>query len=75
MIRFPNECTVSTFRVEFRGRLLLQNMGKYLSDYMTTRLRPHIDYWWADDIKMDLGEIGWGDMDWIGVTQDRDQWK
>jgi hypothetical protein len=23
---------------------------------------------------LDLGEIGWGDMDWIGVAQDRDQW-
>jgi hypothetical protein len=22
---------------------------------------------------MDLGEIGWGDMDWIHLAQDRDQ--
>jgi hypothetical protein len=28
---------------------------------------------WEDSIKMDLGEIGWGDMDWIDVAQDRDQ--
>jgi hypothetical protein len=20
---------------------------------------------------MDLGEVGWGDMDWIGLAQDR----
>lgn len=26
-----------------------------------------------DDIKLDLGKIGWGRMDWIGVAQDRDQ--
>jgi hypothetical protein len=23
---------------------------------------------------MDLREIGWEDVDWIHVTQDRDQW-
>jgi hypothetical protein len=23
---------------------------------------------------MDLGEIGWGAMDWIDLAQDRDQW-
>jgi hypothetical protein len=30
---------------------------------------------WVDNIKMDLREIGWDDMDWIDLTQDRDQWK
>jgi hypothetical protein len=24
---------------------------------------------------MDLGEIGWGGVDWIGLTQDRDKWR
>jgi hypothetical protein len=24
---------------------------------------------------MDLGGIGWGDEDWIGLAQDRDQWR
>jgi hypothetical protein len=28
-----------------------------------------------DNIKMDLREIGWGDMDWIDLAQDRDQWR
>jgi hypothetical protein len=23
---------------------------------------------------MDLVEVGWGDMDWIGLAQDRDWW-
>jgi hypothetical protein len=27
---------------------------------------------WLDNIKMDLGEIGWNDMDWIDVAQDGD---
>jgi hypothetical protein len=26
---------------------------------------------WADNIRMDPGEIGWGDVDWIGLAQDR----
>jgi hypothetical protein len=30
---------------------------------------------WVDNIKMDLREIGWYDMDWIDVAQDRDQWR
>jgi hypothetical protein len=23
---------------------------------------------WADNIRMDLVEVGWGDMDWIGLA-------
>jgi hypothetical protein len=30
---------------------------------------------WEDNIKMDLREVGWGGMDWMGVAaQDRDAW-
>jgi hypothetical protein len=29
---------------------------------------------WEDSIKMDLGEIGFGDVDWIDLAQDRDRW-
>jgi hypothetical protein len=24
---------------------------------------------------MDLGEVGWGDVDWIGLTKDRNRWR
>jgi hypothetical protein len=30
---------------------------------------------WVDNIKMDLREIGWGGMDWIDLTLDRDKWR
>jgi hypothetical protein len=30
---------------------------------------------WADNIKMDFTEIGWGGMDWIELDQDRDKWR
>jgi hypothetical protein len=47
-----------------------------------------IDYWWGKpegkrqlgrprqrwvDNRMDLGEIGQGDVDWIGLAQNRDK--
>jgi hypothetical protein len=30
---------------------------------------------WVDNIKMDLGEIGWDSRDWIELAQDRNQWR
>jgi hypothetical protein len=29
----------------------------------------------VDNIRMDLGEVGWDDVDWIDLTQDRDKWR
>jgi hypothetical protein len=28
---------------------------------------------WVDNIRMGLGEVGWGDVDWIGLAQDRNR--
>jgi hypothetical protein len=28
---------------------------------------------WVDNIRMDLGEVGRGDLDWIGLAQDRNR--
>jgi hypothetical protein len=30
---------------------------------------------WVDNIKMDLREIGWDDIDWIDLAQSRGQWR
>jgi hypothetical protein len=30
---------------------------------------------WVSNIRMDLGEMGWGDVDWIGLVQDRNRWR
>jgi hypothetical protein len=30
---------------------------------------------WEDNIKMDLREIGFGDVDWIHLARDRDTWR
>jgi hypothetical protein len=31
--------------------------------------------WWVNNIRMDLVVVGWGDVDWIGLAQDRDRWR
>jgi hypothetical protein len=30
---------------------------------------------WVDNIKMNFREIEWGDVDWIDLDRDRDQWR
>jgi hypothetical protein len=30
---------------------------------------------WVANIRMDLGEVGWSDVDWIGLAQDRNSWR
>jgi hypothetical protein len=30
---------------------------------------------WLDNIRIDLVEVGWGDVDWIGLARDRDRWR
>jgi hypothetical protein len=30
---------------------------------------------WVDNIMMDLGVVGWGDVDWICLVHDRNRWR
>jgi hypothetical protein len=30
---------------------------------------------WVDNIRMHLGKVGWGDVDWIGLAKDRNRWR
>jgi hypothetical protein len=30
---------------------------------------------WVDNIRMHLGEVGWGDVDWICLAKDRNRWR
>jgi hypothetical protein len=32
-------------------------------------------HWWGDNIKVDLGEVGWDDGDWIGLSKYRNRWR
>jgi hypothetical protein len=30
---------------------------------------------WTMDMKYDRGEVGWSDVDWIGMAKDRNRWR
>jgi hypothetical protein len=30
---------------------------------------------WVDNIRIDLGEVGWGDVDWIGLAKYMKRWR
>jgi hypothetical protein len=30
---------------------------------------------WVDNIKIDLRDTGWGDMDWVDLAQARNRWR
>jgi hypothetical protein len=30
---------------------------------------------WLDNVRRDLVEVGWGDVDWIGLAQGRNRWR
>jgi hypothetical protein len=44
-------------------------------DYISTTHGLQIYRTNQDNIKLDLQEVGCGDMDRIGLTQDRDRWQ
>jgi hypothetical protein len=57
-------------------------MGEVRSAYNILVMRPEgrrplgrPKHRWEDNIKMDLREIGFGDVDWIHLAQDRDRWR
>jgi hypothetical protein len=47
--------------------------GFWWESQKKTRLLRRPKRRWDDNIKMDLREIGWSDMAWIRVVQDRDK--
>jgi hypothetical protein len=30
---------------------------------------------WVVNIRVELGEVGWGDVDWIDLAKDRNRWR
>jgi hypothetical protein len=46
-------------------------MGKPEGKELLRRPRRRL----VDNIRMDLVELGWGDVDWFGLAQDRNRWR
>jgi hypothetical protein len=46
------------------------SVGKPEGKRPLERSRPR----WVDNIRMELGEVGSGDVDWIGLAHDRNRW-
>jgi hypothetical protein len=44
---------------------------------LTEEQRPLVKPWrkLEDNIKMELQEVRWGGMDWVGLAQDTDSWR
>jgi hypothetical protein len=60
--------------IKFRDRFYISawiNVGKPKGKELLGRPRRR----WVDNIRIDLVEMGWGDVDWIGLAQDRDRWR
>jgi hypothetical protein len=57
-------------RATWRG---YQTSAWSLSKHSTPILRWVIST--TDNIRMDLGEVGWSDAVWIGLAQDRNRWR
>jgi hypothetical protein len=56
--------------------VIICTLSLVLIHFLPPEISFHIEKTeWADNIKMDLGEIGWGGVDWIGLAQDRDKWR
>jgi hypothetical protein len=56
--------------------LVVARMGEKRNSYRLLVEKPE-GKWplgrWVDNIRMDLGDVGWGDVDWIGLAKDRNR--
>jgi hypothetical protein len=50
------------------GLTTLHHKNKLVTKNLTEPRRR-----WVDNIRMDLGEVGWGDL--IGLAKDRNRWR
>jgi hypothetical protein len=64
--------------IKSRWAVHVARMGERRNVYrllVEKRLPGRPRHSWVDYISMDLGEVGWGDVDWIGLAQDRNKWR
>jgi hypothetical protein len=68
---------IKSRRIRWEGHV--EQMGEKMNPYRIYVGKPEgkipLRSGWVDNIKMDLREIKLGVIDWIDLTQDRDQWR
>jgi hypothetical protein len=76
----PNNRQIKTKRMMWAGHVA--RMGEERKVYRDLMERPEGKRpfgrprrRWEDGIKMDLREIGWGNVDWIQLARDWDRWR
>jgi hypothetical protein len=57
----------------WRSALLVKHRVNYTFIIIIIIGRPRRR--WMDNIRMDLGEVGRSDVDWIDLAQDRNRWR
>jgi hypothetical protein len=73
--------------IYFHGLILLKTLPilseLFPKPYLCMKIGNKIDFYlaytrtrsWVDNIRLDLEEVGWGDVDWIGLAKDRNKWR
>jgi hypothetical protein len=71
---------IKSRRIRWAGHVA--RMGKKINGYRLLVGKPEGKrplgrprHRWVNNIRMGLGEVGWGDVDWIGLAQDRNRWR
>jgi hypothetical protein len=66
-----------TLREEHRLRVFENRVLRRIFGRNPERRRPleRPSCRWVGNIRMDLGEVGWNDVDWIGLVQNRNRWR
>jgi hypothetical protein len=74
IVRWTELCNIFiVLNTHGRGEISVQGfVGKARGKETTRKTKAST---WENGIRMDLGEIGFGGVDWIRLAQDRDRWR
>jgi hypothetical protein len=79
MVRSGIRATESSFFSCRNKRLICSAFSRRTTHFLCflrpSSLHRHAETNIWDDLRMDLGEVGWGDVDWTGLAQERNRWR